>query len=71
MFRGIYRHIKSGNLYKIIGIARNVEKPDNQIVVYKQLYRSNLRGRRDVELPKGSIWTRPLDDFIGKFKKMK
>lgn len=69
MLRGLYRHINTGKLYKVVGIGRNVSKPNQEIVIYKQLYRSRLRGT-DVELRAGALWTRSYNDFMVKFKKM-
>ncbi|MEX0595602.1 MAG: hypothetical protein WD512_03805 [Candidatus Paceibacterota bacterium] len=71
----IFSHIKSGNLYKIIGTARCVKQPQKQYVVYKQLYDSVLReskGRESVNksenfLPKGTMWLRNPNDFKRKF----
>ena len=34
---GIYRHFK-GKLYKVIGIARNSESPEEKFVVYQAMY---------------------------------
>jgi hypothetical protein len=64
----IWRHIKTGNLYEIIGIGRLVESPTKQCVIYKQLYTSNLKGD-NILLPKGSIWVRNRDSFIERFEK--
>lgn len=77
IIKGIYKHMKTGNLYKIIGNGRLVTNPNEEVVVYKQLYKSNLKGT-DIELPKYSIWVRSLEDFTGymedgktrKFRKM-
>lgn len=62
IMKGLYRHTASGNLYNVIGLGRNVENPNKQIVIYEQLYESKIRGT-DIALPKGSIWTRDFDDF--------
>lgn len=60
--KGIYKHLKSGNLYKINGIGRHVDNPKKILVIYEQLYKSKLQGT-DIELPIGHIWTRDFDDF--------
>lgn len=57
--REIYRHFKGvDKLYEIIAIANNCENPKENFVIYKQLYDTK-------EFPKGSIWSRSLEDFIG------
>jgi hypothetical protein len=60
--KGIYKHIASGNLYKVLGTGRNVNNPEKIIVIYEQLYKSKLKGF-DIELEIGSLWTRDYDDF--------
>jgi hypothetical protein len=44
----IYRHSKTGNLYKVHFVAKNSETLEN-IVVYEALYDNNL----------SKFWTRP------------
>jgi hypothetical protein len=51
-----YLHFK-GKMYEIICIAKDCDKPDKRLVVYKQLYSS--------ENPIGTIWVRSLEDFTG------
>lgn len=53
-----YKHFK-GNLYKVIGVARNSEDPNSEYVIYKALYHSD-------EWPDGQLWTRPLKMFLEK-----
>lgn len=47
---GKYRHFK-GKLYKVIGIAKHSENPDEEFVVYQALYDNN------------QIWIRPKNMF--------
>jgi len=63
---GIYKHIRTQNLYNVIRIGRRVENPTKQVVIYEQLYESKLR-EENIDLPKGSTWDRDLDDFKAKF----
>lgn len=51
---GLYRHYK-GNQYEVTGVALHSESME-PLVVYKQLYQSDL--------PIGSVWVRPLQMFI-------
>ncbi len=71
-FKGVYEHIKSGKLYKLIGLARNVNNPLIEVVIYKQLYNSVLKDT-NIPLSKGSIWVRERCDFFDtkKFRKIK
>ncbi len=48
---GIYRHFK-GDHYLVEALARDAET-GAQVVIYRQLYGD------------GSLWTRPLDMFLG------
>ena len=64
--RKIFLHLKTGNLYKVLGLARCVEDPNKTKVIYAQLYESNLRGTNE-SLPIGSLWMRSSDDFNKKF----
>ena len=63
----IYRHMKTGLLYKVVGKARNVYSPNTLNVVYKQIYKSTLKGT-NISLPVGSLWIREEKDFKDKFK---
>lgn len=70
---GIYKHLKSNKKYEVIALGRDVTKPNEQVVIYRQLYESTLRGT-NIKLPYGSVWTRPYDAFFNtneiKFKKV-
>ena len=59
--KGIYLHVKSGNLYHVLKIGRSVHKPRNKVVIYEQLYESFCG-----KFPYGSVWTRDLYSFTGK-----
>lgn len=59
---GIYRHYKTGNRYEVIGVSRYSEDPEQEFVVYKQLYESVLRPG-DKMLPYGTLWHRPKKMF--------
>lgn len=54
---GIYKHSKSGKLYKLIGIARNSENPDEELVVYQALYETE-------KFPLNQLWIRPKKMFF-------
>jgi hypothetical protein len=62
-----WRHVKSGGEYEIVAIGRlqvSGELDMAECVVYK-----SLRGSGDY--PVGSIWVRPLKDFLdGRFVKV-
>ncbi|MCR4275076.1 MAG: DUF1653 domain-containing protein [Candidatus Campbellbacteria bacterium] len=49
---GIYKHTKTGNLYRVIGIAKHSETLED-LVVYEALY----------DNPKSKLWVRPLSMF--------
>ena len=51
-----YLHFKGGE-YEIIAVCRDCDNGAERVVAYKQLYRS--------ETPKGTIWVRSLEDFLG------
>jgi hypothetical protein len=50
---GIYKHSKTGNLYRVIGLAKHSETLED-FVVYECLYTN----------PKSKIWIRPLQMFL-------
>jgi len=52
----IYEHFKGGD-YEVLDIARDCENPSKKVVVYKSLYEHE-------EYPRGTVWTRSLDDFV-------
>jgi hypothetical protein len=60
--KGLYKHVKSGKLYRVVNICRSVHQPERQMVAYEQLYDSKLYGT-DTDLPVGSMWVRDLEDF--------
>jgi hypothetical protein len=62
----IFTHIKTGNLYKVLGVARCVENPKETKIIYAQLQVSTLRGTGKV-LPPGTMWMRNRHDFKKKF----
>jgi hypothetical protein len=49
---GTYRHSKSGNLYRVVGVAKHSETLE-ELVVYEALY----------ENPESKLWVRPLAMF--------
>lgn len=55
--KGIYKHFK-GDLYIVEDIAQDSNTLE-KIVVYRGLYENS------------PLWTRPLDDFLGKVDKNK
>lgn len=52
---GIYKHFKTGNLYKVIAIGKHSETLED-MVVYEAQY----------DNPKSKIWIRPLAIFLEK-----
>lgn len=54
---GIYRHSKTGNLYKVIGIAKHSETLE-ELVVYMALYDNSV----------SKLWVRPKHMFLDKVK---
>lgn len=49
---GTYKHSKTGNLYRVIGIAKHSETFED-LVVYEALY----------DNPKSKLWARPVSMF--------
>lgn len=68
MIRCIYKHLRTGNLYFVDSVARNVHL-NNKMVVYSQLESSVERGTGK-KIPEGQTWVRNHDDFITKFEKV-
>lgn len=66
MPKGIYQHVVNKKFYKVIGVGRLIENPEKLVVLYEQLYYSKLRNY-NIALPKGTIWIRSTNDFVGKF----
>lgn len=62
----MYRHIKSGRLYRVRGLARNASNPFQVSVMYEQQEDTVIRGTKIV-LAKGTLWYRDLVDFKQKF----
>lgn len=54
---GYYQHSKSGKFYEVIGIARNSENPDEEMVVYRALY-------NDPKFGSNTLWVRPKKMFL-------
>jgi hypothetical protein len=52
---GKYKHSKTGNFYRVIGIAKHSETLE-KLVVYEALYKN----------PKSKLWVRPLKMFLEK-----
>lgn len=52
---GKYRHSKTGNYYRVIGIAKH-SKTLEELVVYEALY----------ENPTSKLWVRPVKMFLEK-----
>lgn len=50
---GTYKHSKSGNLYRVIALAKHSETLED-LVVYECLY----------ENPRSKMWVRPLNMFL-------
>ncbi len=48
---GVYEHFK-GNRYRVIGVAKNSENPEQEFVVYRALYDER------------ALWIRPLVMFL-------
>lgn len=49
---GIYKHFKTGNLYKVLAIAKHSETMED-LVVYEAQYESEI----------AKVWVRPLKMF--------
>jgi hypothetical protein len=49
---GIYKHYKTGNLYKVIGVGKHSETLDD-LVFYEALYPNEV----------SKLWARPLNMF--------
>ncbi len=52
---GKYRHSKTGNFYRVLGVAKNSETLED-FVVYECLY----------DNPRSKLWIRPKDMFMEK-----
>lgn len=49
---GIYKHAKTGNLYRVLGLAKHSETLED-LVVYEALYKNEL----------SKLWVRPIIMF--------
>ena len=69
------RHLRTNQLYKIIGEGRDVVNPQRQVVIYAQVGTTRLRGVEgggqgvDTKLPPGSIWIQDKTEFERKFRR--
>ena len=54
---GKYKHLKTGNFYRVIGVAKHSETLE-ELVVYKALY----------DNPTSKFWVRPIKMFLEKVK---
>jgi len=77
---GIWRHIRSKQTYKVIGIGnsicnnicKDVVNPYtvcSEVVIYKQLYKSHLKNGQFTILH-DHMFVRPTDDFLYNFIKV-
>jgi hypothetical protein len=57
MKTGIYKHSKTGNLYKVHFIAKHSETLED-MVIYETLYDNKM----------SKFWARPLSMFIGEIE---
>ncbi len=54
---GKYQHSKTGNYYKVLGVAKNSETLE-EFVIYEALY----------DNPESKLWIRPLKMFLEEVK---
>lgn len=66
----IFTHIKTGNLYRLVGTAKCVKNPKKTKIIYEQIYESTLRDTTE-KLPIGTLWMRSPQDFNKKFALLK
>jgi hypothetical protein len=52
---GKYQHLKSGKLYRVIGVAKHSETLED-LVIYESLYDNSV----------SKLWARPLKMFLEK-----
>jgi hypothetical protein len=50
---GIYKHFKTGNLYKVIGVGKHSETLE-ELVLYEALYDNKV----------SKLWARPISMFL-------
>lgn len=50
---GTYKHSKTGNLYKVTGVAKHSETLED-FVIYESLY----------DKPRSKTWVRPIEMFL-------
>ncbi len=58
MKTGIYKHYKTGNLYKVIGVGKHSESLED-LVFYEALYDNKM----------SKLWARPLKMFTEEVEK--
>ena len=52
---GKYQHSKTGNYYRVVGLAKHSETLEN-LVIYEALYENTM----------SKLWARPMEMFLGK-----
>lgn len=67
--RGLWRHVKTGQIFYVEGLSRSAQQPYIQRVIYTQTFTNNLRNT-DIKLNEGQLWDCDYRDFLKKFEKM-
>lgn len=70
---GFYRHIKSGEVYRVLGTGAAHDNPDpplelkEQTIYYQQLKDKKKHNTNEI-IPEGYIWHDEYDSFIKRFE---
>ena len=68
---GFYRHIKSGEVFRVLGTGSSHKSPElrfeHQTVYYQQLKERKLHGTEEI-IPAGYIWHDQYPNFIKRFE---
>lgn len=63
---GLYRHVRTRNLYRVVGSALSAEDLTVKRVIYKQVEKSLSRDGK-TSIVRGTMWSREEHSFLETF----
>jgi hypothetical protein len=64
---GLFKHVTTGTMCRLIGYARNAKEPRFTQVVYAQEHDAYLECDPTVRFPSGTLWHQGSSEFFKEF----